>query len=48
MLAADAGGLAQRKFPTGALATLTFAGKWCDLEAGRAELTAFVRPKELG
>ena len=38
----------ERKYPTGALATLTFSGRWGELEPGTAELTAFVRPKELG
>ena len=37
----------QRKFPTGALATLTFAGRWSELGPGCAQLTAFVRPKAL-
>jgi phosphohistidine phosphatase len=37
----------ERKFPTGALATLTFRGAWRDLEPGAAELVAFVRPKAL-
>lgn len=35
------------KFPTAALATLEFDGSWGDLAPGGAELTAFVRPKEL-
>jgi phosphohistidine phosphatase len=38
----------QAKFPTGALATLTFDSDWGDLAPGRARLTGFVRPKELG
>jgi phosphohistidine phosphatase len=37
----------QRKFPTGALATLSFEGEWNRLGPGRARLTAFVRPKAL-
>jgi phosphohistidine phosphatase len=37
-----------RKFPTGALATLTFTGSWAALVPGSAELTAFVTPRELG
>jgi phosphohistidine phosphatase len=37
----------QRKFPTGALAALTFAGDWRGLRPGSADLTAFVRPKQL-
>jgi phosphohistidine phosphatase len=40
--------LAGRKFPTAALATLTFTGPWSGLEPGHAELAAFVTPKELG
>ncbi len=35
------------KFPTGALATLTFASTWGELGPGRARLSAFVRPKTL-
>ena len=37
----------ERKFPTAALATLAFDGAWAELEPGRAELTALVRPKDL-
>jgi phosphohistidine phosphatase len=37
----------ERKFPTGALATLTFDCAWGELGPGRAELTALVRPKDL-
>lgn len=40
--------LAERKFPTAALASLTFTGPWRGLEPGRAELAAFVTPRELG
>ena len=40
--------LAERKFPTAALASLTFTGPWSGLERGRAELVAFVTPRELG
>ena len=47
-LLADGSALASRKFPTGALATLTFSGSWWALESGQAELAAFVTPKELG
>lgn len=36
-----------RKFPTGALATLTFECEWSELAAGAARLTALVRPKDL-
>jgi phosphohistidine phosphatase len=35
------------KFPTGALATLLFAGEWEGLQSGSAELVDFVKPKEL-
>ena len=38
----------ERKFPTGALATFEVAGAWSTLDAGGAELTDFVRPKQLG
>jgi phosphohistidine phosphatase len=37
----------ERKFPTGALATLTLPGAWRQLSPGSAELVAFVKPKEL-
>jgi phosphohistidine phosphatase len=37
----------QRKFPTSALATLSFAGDWLGLRPGSAVLAAFVRPKQL-
>src|SRR3954449_1091120 len=36
----------RRKYPTGALATLDFSGRWGDLQPGRAELTDFVTPKQ--
>jgi phosphohistidine phosphatase len=36
------------KYPTGALATLTFEGAWQELDRGAAELTGFVRPRDLG
>jgi phosphohistidine phosphatase len=36
-----------QKFPTGALATLTFTGCWDALTPGEARLAAFVRPREL-
>jgi phosphohistidine phosphatase len=39
--------LADRKFPTAGLATLTFAGPWDALTPERAQLAAFVTPKEL-
>ncbi len=37
----------QRKFPTGALATLTFDCAWSELAPGCASLVAYVRPKAL-
>ena len=37
----------EQKYPTGALATLTFEGTWQQLEPGGAQLAAFVRPKDL-
>jgi phosphohistidine phosphatase len=37
----------RRKFPTGAMATLSFSDAWLDLSAGCAELTDYVRPKAL-
>lgn len=40
--------LAGRKFPTGALATLSFAGPWQTLSPEQTELVAFVTPKQLG
>jgi phosphohistidine phosphatase len=48
-LAAGSDGLdaVRGKFPTGALATLTFQGPWSELGPGVAELTAYVRPKDL-
>jgi phosphohistidine phosphatase len=39
--------LADRKFPTAGLATLTFAGPWSTLAPERAGLAAFVTPREL-
>ena len=47
-LAADLAGHAQDKFPTGALATLSFSGPWAELTPGGATLESFVRPRELG
>lgn len=38
----------RRKFPTGALATLTFDGAWTGLSPRSARLAAYVRPKSLG
>ena len=35
------------KFPTGALAELSFAGSWAELGPGRAELVRFVTPSSL-
>ena len=37
----------QRKFPTAALATLTFECAWSELGPGAARLAAFARPKQL-
>lgn len=37
----------ERKFPTGALATLTFEGSWSVLAPGSALLTEFLTPREL-
>jgi phosphohistidine phosphatase len=37
----------RRKFPTGALAALTFDCAWGELSPGSARLTSFVRPKQL-
>jgi phosphohistidine phosphatase len=39
--------LADRKFPTAALATLTFTGPWSTLGPDQAALAAFVTPREL-
>ena len=38
----------RRKFPTGALATLTFDGTWEELSPRSARLASYVRPKSLG
>jgi phosphohistidine phosphatase len=48
-LAGDGAELARlrAKFPTGAFATLLFAGDWSELAPGSAELMAYVKPKEL-
>jgi phosphohistidine phosphatase len=48
-LASSGAGLAalRRKYPTGALATLEFAGPWRELAPGNARLTDFVTPKQL-
>jgi phosphohistidine phosphatase len=46
-LSAPGSGLGDRKFPTGALATLTFTGPWDALGPERAQLAAFVTPREL-
>ena len=47
-LALVGGDLATRRFPTGALAQVTWPGPWRELTPGRAELAAFVTPRELG
>lgn len=36
-----------QKYPTAALATFTFEGRWRDLDRGLAELQAYVRPRDL-
>lgn len=46
-LVGDAGGLAERKFPTGGLVALTGTGPWRELGPSRVELAAFVTPREL-
>ena len=38
---------ARRKFPTAALATLLYDGSWWELAPDSAELSSFVKPKEL-
>jgi phosphohistidine phosphatase len=38
----------ERKYPTGALAALTFSGRWRELGPGAADLVRFIRPKALG
>lgn len=38
----------EEKFPTGALATMEFAGSWADLGKAGAALVAFVTPRDLG
>ncbi|WP_296736340.1 histidine phosphatase family protein [Mesorhizobium sp.] len=38
----------EAKFPTGALARFTVEDDWGSLEFGRARLTHFIRPKDLG
>ena len=43
----DRGRLAA-KFPTGALAVLSFGGTWADLSPGAATLESFVVPRDLG
>jgi phosphohistidine phosphatase len=37
----------ERKYPTGALATLTFKGSWRELGPDAAKLVGFVRPRDL-
>jgi phosphohistidine phosphatase len=39
--------MVRRKFPTGALATLSFECDWSELEPGSATLVGLVRPKDL-
>jgi phosphohistidine phosphatase len=38
----------ERKFPTGALATISLRCAWSELGPGRARLTAYVWPRQLG
>jgi phosphohistidine phosphatase len=40
-------GAVQRKFPTGAMATLTFDCAWEDLSPGHARLVDLIRPRDL-
>ena len=47
-LVAGTSELATRKYPTGALARLTFTGAWGELAPRHAELAAFIIPRELG
>jgi phosphohistidine phosphatase len=37
----------RRKYPTAALATLEFKGRWSELQPGTARLADFVKPKQL-
>ena len=37
----------ESKYPTATLAEMTFAGDWADLKPGAAQLTKFVRPRDL-
>lgn len=39
--------LLEEKYPTCAVAVLSFAGDWRDLKRGKAELTDFIRPRDL-
>ncbi len=39
--------MVRRKFPTGALATLSFECQWSELSPGSAALVGLVRPKDL-
>lgn len=48
ILARDPGSLAEGKYPTGALATLSFAGSWSELRRAGATLRGFIKPKSLG
>ena len=43
----EALGDVRRKYPTGALATLSVGAEWKHLRMGGAELVAFVKPREL-
>jgi len=37
----------QKKFPTAGLAVLSFHGDWSELDAGRARLADFIRPRDI-
>ncbi len=39
--------LSEGKFPTGALATFSFEGKWKDLQPGGARLVSLIEPRRL-
>ncbi len=47
-LSGDRSPLVGRRFPTGALAALSFNGPWRRLAPGQAQLTSFITPRELG
>ena len=47
-LAREPNDLAGRKFPTGALVTLSFAGPWPTLSPDQTQLVSFITPRQLG